>query len=171
MATVMDREHYLLVKQKYEGSKGDSTELFRAILSLAEASGMDALLACLERCVIEKRLQWLDRHLSVLPRSGNPLIDGYRIFYESYLGLSLPEDGQIVEATDDCLVTRWWNTCPTLEACKTLGLDTREVCRKAYHRPVEVFLSKIDPRLTFRRNYDALRPYAPYCEETIAIEP
>jgi hypothetical protein len=76
----------------------------------------------------------------------------------------------VVEATHSKLVTRWWNACPTLAACQKLGLDTREVCRKAYHRPVQVFLAKIDPRLRFDRNYAVLRPHAPYCEEIITLE-
>jgi len=120
--------------------------------------------------VIEKRLLWWDRNVKALKKIGNPLIDGYKIFYESYLGLSIPQDGKIVELTDRQLVTRWWNYCPTLEACQTLGLDTREICKKVYHKPVQVLLLKIDPSLRFKRNYDALRPYTPYCEEIIALE-
>jgi hypothetical protein len=68
----------------------------------------------------------------------------------------------VVEATHSRLVTRWWNECPTLAACQKLGLDTREVCRKAYHRPVQVFLAKIDPRLRFDRNYALVQKQLPY---------
>jgi hypothetical protein len=64
---------------------------------------------------------------------------------------------------------RWWNPCPTLEACVRLGLDTRTVCRQAYHQPVQVMLSRLDPRLRFERNYEALRPYVSYCEERIVL--
>jgi len=166
----MDEEYYQIVRQHYRSSRGDFTELFQTILSIASEIGLDRALACLERCVIEKRLSWLEGHLATLERSGDPLADGYRLFYEDYLGISVGGVGEVVEATDRRLVTRWWNDCPTLEACKQLGLDTREICRKAYHRPVQVFLSRIDPRLSFDRNYDALRPYAPYCEEIITLE-
>jgi hypothetical protein len=34
---------------------------------------------------------------------------------------------------------------------------------------VQVFISRIDPQLRFQRNYDALRPYTPYCEEIITL--
>jgi len=124
----------------------------------------------MERCVSEKRLAWLDGNLDRIEKTGNPVEDGYRIFYEEYLGISIPKDGEIVEKTDKKLVMRWWNYCPTLEACKKFGLDTRIVCKKAYHKPVQIFLSRINPKLRFDRNYDHIRPYAPYCEEIISLE-
>ena len=46
----------------------------------------------------------------------------------------------------------------------------REICKKAYHKPVQILLSEIDPRLRFRRNYHALRPYTPYFEEILMLE-
>jgi hypothetical protein len=166
----MDRAYYPVLKQKYESSRGDSTALFETVLSLAEKVGLDEVLACLEQCVTEKRLAWLDQHVATWEKTGHALADGYRLFYESYLGLSVPRHGQIIEATDARWVTRWWNDCPTLDACRKLGLDTREVCRKVYHRPVQLLLSRFDPRLKFERNYDALRPHAAYCEEIITLE-
>ena len=166
----MNEAYYQLVKSQHQSSRGDFTQLFQTILSVANEIGLDDALRYLERCIIEKRLSWFDGNLEAQERTGNPLTDGYRIFYEVYLGISAPEDGEIVEATGARLVTRWWNHCPTLEACKRLGLDAREVCRKAYHSPVQVFLSRIDPRLRFDRNYDALRPRASYCEEIITLE-
>jgi hypothetical protein len=166
----MSEKYHDLVDYLYINSGGDSTRLLQTTLSLADEIGWDTALGCLERCVIEKRLAWLDKNLGMLGRTGNPLLDGYKAFYEVYLGLSTPEHGEIVEATGRSLVTRWWNHCPTLEACRKLGLDTREICKKVYHEPVQVFLAQIDPRLRFARNYAALRPYAPYCEEIIILE-
>lgn len=163
-------EAYRRIRHIYRSSKSDHIWLFQTLLSEANEIGWDAALESLERCVIEKRLAWLDGHLGALDRSGNSLLDGFRIFYQDYLGISIEKDGEVVEATDIRLVTRWWNNCPTLEACKALGLDTRVICKKVYHKPVQVFLSKIDPRLKFDRNYTALRPYAPYCEELITLE-
>ena len=166
----MDSKYCQLVRRQYERSREDSIELFQTILSIAEEVGLDDALEYLQQCVIEKRSSWLDRNIMALEKTGNSLIDGYKIFYESYLGLSIPQDGEIIETTDRQLVTRWWNHCPTLEACQKLGLDTREICKKVYHKPVQVLLSKIDPKLRFKRNYAALRPYTPYCEEIIALE-
>jgi hypothetical protein len=163
-------EHYQLINQHYLNSKEDSTELFRAVLSVASEVGMDQALACLEQCVIAKRLAWLDNNLDRLERTDDPVFDGYRLFYEVYLGVSTPADGEIVERTGRKMVTRWRNRCPTLEACIKLGLDTREICRKVYHRPVQVFLSHINPKLRFERSYASLRPHTAYCEEIIVME-
>lgn len=166
----MNEKYYQLVKQKY-GNKGeDFTDLFRTLLSIANQIGLDKSLEYLEKCVSEKRLLWLNESLDNLEKTGNPVDDAYRIFYEIYLGISTPKDGEIVEKTDKKLVTRWWNYCPVLEVCKKLGLDTREICKKAYHKPVQVFLSKINPELKFDRNYDCLRPHTSYCEEIITLD-
>ena len=144
--------------------------LLRAVLDAAAGGSLDRPLACLEQAVTEKRLAWLRAHAGELPRTGDPVQDGFRAFYEGYLGLAVPGDGEIIGRSPQRLVSRWWNPCPTLEACLRLGLDTREVCGKAYERPVEAFLRGVDARLRFTRNYEALRPLAPYCEEIIRLE-
>jgi hypothetical protein len=166
----MEKELCQLIKNQYENSRGDSLELFKTILSVAAETGFEAALECLEECVSEKRSAWLERNEKNIERTGDPLVDGYKLFYERYLGLRIPRDGEIIEANDRRIVFRWWNPCPTLEACQALSLDTREICKRAYHRPVQIMLSKIDPRLRFQRNYDALRPQTTYCEESIEIE-
>ncbi|MDQ7822504.1 MAG: hypothetical protein RDV48_06880 [Candidatus Eremiobacteraeota bacterium] len=166
---VSDRDFDLIRKSYFEAGP-DHIPLFQAVLSAAEKKGLDSALMYLEECVTEKRLSWLEKNLPHLERTGDPLGDGFRIFYESYLGASLSEEGEVVEMTAARLCSRWRNRCPTLEACIALGLDTREICRKVYHRPVQAFLSKVDPRLRFDRNYEAIRPYAPYCEESISLQ-
>lgn len=158
------------IKEHYENSKGDATELFQTILSVADEIGLDEALAYLEACVTEKRLAWLEKNLEGLEQTDDPVLDGYRLFYEVYLGVSAPQDGEIVEHTARKMVARWWNHCPTLEVCQKLGLDTRQICRKAYHEPVQAFLMKLNPKLKFERNYEALRPHTAYCEEIITLE-
>ena len=165
----MDR-YYRQIRQQYLASSGEAVDLFQTILNLGEEIGLDRALGYLERCVIEKRTAWMAGRLPDLELSADAVSDGYRLFYEDYLGVSVPQDGVIVLQTAGQIVTRWWNHCPTLEACKALGLDTRDICKKAYHKPVEAFLGHIDPRLRFDRNYDCLRPQAPYCEEMIYLE-
>jgi hypothetical protein len=166
----MDARYYDLVNRCYRDAGGDFTELFHTVLAIGTEIGWDRAWGCLQQCVIDKRLAWLGKNLEALQRTGDPLLDGYRSFYEVYLGVSTPRDGQIVEATDRRLVTRWWNRCPTLEACTRLGLDTRVICKQVYQEPVQVFLSAVDSRLRFARSYEAIRPYAPYCEEIIMLE-
>jgi hypothetical protein len=166
----MDDTHYQRVKAKYDNRGKEHSDLFEAILSVAEETSMDTALECLERCAIESRTSWLDENLPHLERTADPIGDAYRIFYEAYLGISAPEEGEIVEQTPTRLVTRWWNRCPTLDACQQLGLDTREVCNKGYHKSVQLFLSRIDPRLRFERKYEALRPHSPYCVEILSLD-
>jgi hypothetical protein len=166
----MNEEYRQLIKYQYENSRGDSVNLFKTILSIAEETGLGKALSCFEQCVIEKRVLWLERNEQSLEKTGNPLLDGYKAFYERYLGLSIPRDGEIIEATERRMVFRWWNKCPTLEACVACGLDTRKVCKVVYHQPVQIILSRIDARLRFERNYDALRPHTEYCEESIELD-
>jgi len=166
----MEEEYYRVILGKYGNKERDIDELFKAILSISDEVGLQRALGYLERCVIEKRLAWLDERLDRMERTGDVVEDGYRIFYEEYLGIGVPRDGEIVEKTDRKMVMRWWNYCPVLEACKKFGLDTKMVCKKAYHRPVEVFLSRIHPKLRFDRNYEHIRPYLAYCEEIISLE-
>jgi len=169
--TISSRDkYYQLILEKYQSRESNFNGLFETVLSVGDEVGVERALGYLEKCVIEKRLAWLDGNLDEIERTGNVVGDGYRIFYEKYLGISIPKDGEIVEKTDKKLVMRWWNYCPTLEACKKFGLDTRVVCKKAYHNPVQIFLSRIHPKLRFDRNYERIRPYASYCEESISLE-
>ena len=158
------------IKTCYENSRGDSTNLFGEILRVSKEIGMDEALSILEGCVIEKRLAWAKAHLGEVEVTGNLVLDGYHWFYETYLGVSAPGDGEIIELSARRIVSRWWNPCPTLEACQKFGLDTRVICKKAYHRPVQEFLMQLHPDLRFERNYDCLRPHTTYCEEVIFIE-
>lgn len=166
----MKNEYYRVILKKYRNKQKDFGGLFQTVLAIAEEIGLEKALGYLERCVTEKRLAWLDERLDKMERTGDDVEDGYRIFYEEYLGISVPKDGEVVDKTDKKMVMRWWNYCPVLEACRKFELDTRTVCKKAYHKPVQIFLSRINPRLKFDRNYDSIRPYTPYCEEIITLE-
>lgn len=162
--------HYQRIKQLYSNLHGDSTELFQEILTAASEIGLEEALAYLEQCVMEKRTMWLQDNLGKPANENDPVTEGYKWFYEKYLGVSVPEDGEIVEHTDKRMVMRWRNPCPTLEACNQLGMDTRQVCKMAYEKPVEEFLKHIHPKLRFQRNYESIRPHTAYCEEIITLE-
>jgi hypothetical protein len=164
----MNEKHFLQIREKYR--TGNSRSLFLHILALEKEIGFDESLSLLEKCVSEKRQIWLEKELTPGLLSGDPVDNAYKLFYEGYLGASIPRDGEIVERAPDRLVMRWWNPCPTLQSCLELGLDTRMICRKVYHTPVQVFFSMIDPRLQFERNYECIRPYTPYCEEIISLQ-
>ncbi|MGE5140437.1 MAG: nucleoside deaminase, partial [Rudaea sp.] len=75
----------------------------------------------------------------------------------------------VIERSGHRVVFRSQNFCPTLEACRLLDLDTRQVCRLMTEEPMGRLLQELDGRLIFSRNYDHLRPYADSCEETISL--
>ncbi len=92
--------------------------------------------------------------------------DVYKLFYLDFLDTG--ENGcEIIELTEDKLVTRCRNPCPILEYAIQLGRDTREVCKHLSEGPCKYFLRKLDKKLVFKRNYDHIRPYEDSCEETI----
>jgi len=97
----MENKYYQGILEKYKNKESDFGELFQTVLSIGDEIGLEKALGYLERCVVEKRLAWLDERLD----------DAYRIFYESYLGISVPKDGEVVDKTDKKMVMRWWNYC------------------------------------------------------------
>ena len=163
-------EYYALIKEQYESAKGDFTQLFQTILTAADKIGWDKASGLPRTMCHRKKISLAGQKSRPTGPTDDGVLTGYRLFYEVYLGLSVPADGEIVEQTERKMVTRWWNHCPTLEICQRLGLDTPEICQQVYHRPVQAFLSKINPRLRFDRNYEAIRPYCAYCEEIISLE-
>ncbi len=87
--------HYERIKAEYQQSVGDFTQLYETLLATAEEVGLDQALAHLESCIIEKRLAWLDKHLAAFERTEDPVQDGYRLFYETYLGVSTPPTAKL----------------------------------------------------------------------------
>jgi guanine deaminase len=73
----------------------------------------------------------------------------------------------VVEENADEIIWLSGNPCPTLEACWQLTMDTRKVCRAAYEKSTQAFLSRLDPRLRFLRSYTEIRPFSPQCRERI----
>jgi guanine deaminase len=121
----------------------------------------------LERRVADKREAWFatPEGRSCLGKPATPR-SAFEALFFTYMGLS-PDDLPVVFESDDEIVWHSKNPCPTLEACIRSGLDTRKVCRAVYERPTQRFLSQIDPRLRFVRDYDMIRPHGAYCRERI----
>ena len=122
-------------------------------------------LRAIEAEVAGKRIAW---HKNKRTDGRQPLTPrkAYELLIIDYLGL--PED-QVRVVTESEKEITWLsvNPCPTLDACKELGLDTRKVCRAAYEKSTQSFLSQIDPELRFWRDYDEIRPHARHCKEKI----
>lgn len=117
--------------------------------------------------VTEKRIAWFrenyddtDEPNFWLPRRA------YELLLLEYMGLS-EEELPIVLETKAEIVWLSINKCPTLKACETLGLDTRQVCRAVYEKSTQAFLSQLDPQLRFLRSYEEIRPHSNHCREMI----
>ncbi|MCL5736000.1 MAG: nucleoside deaminase [Actinobacteria bacterium] len=144
-------------------------------------------LRAFEAEVRAKRLAWLDANLphqspdalggidagllvtgSTIPATAAPVTprQAYELLFRKYMGLNLAELPVVSESEKEITwLSR--NACPTLEACASLGLDTRVVCRAVYEKSTQAFLSRLDPRLRFIRDYNEIRPHAPHCREQI----
>lgn len=121
----------------------------------------------LEAEVARKRIAWVRQNRPY--GSGRNLISprqAFDLLFFDYMGLSR-EDLPVVLETDQEITWLSMNKCPTLEACKTLNLDTRLVCRAVFETPTQAFLNELDPQLKFVRSYEAIRPYAGHCQESI----
>jgi len=115
-----------------------------------------------------RRIKWIEKNLKDLRFEGNLIDQAYNIFYEEYFGFS-EKDMEIVERNEDRIITRWRHFCPSLEACKFLRLDPREVCKRSNERAVNDFMKSISPKLKFTRNIEKTRPHSEYCEEMIEV--
>lgn len=120
----------------------------------------------IEKAVSEKRLNWWVSHWELkIDRPVSPRYAFECLFYD-YMGIAR-EDLPILSESDNEITWASQNPCPTLEACNRLGLDTRNVCRQAYEKSTQTFISQLDPQLRFTRSYTEIRPYARICRESI----
>jgi tRNA(Arg) A34 adenosine deaminase TadA len=118
--------------------------------------------------ILKKRIEWFERNQQRFNCSENNLENAYKLLLEK-LEIS-PDQAPIVSKEENKIVFHSKNFCPTLEACKILELDTREVCKNLSEYHTEEFIRKLNPKLRFTRNYNRLRPYTRYCEEMIMLE-
>jgi len=121
----------------------------------------------IERETALKRRGWIEDNRSLLPGPGRATPrQAFELIFFTYMGL-LPGGLEVLSEDEDHISWRSRNPCPTLDACIKLGLDTRKVCRQAYEKSTQSFLSAIDPGLRFSRDYREIRPYADACQEEI----
>lgn len=121
------------------------------------------------RALLENRVEWFDKNEDVIRGRlrGTDVEKAYQLLL---MKLEIAgEDAPVVEKSNEKLVFHSTNRCPALDACEILGLDTRDICRRHSERATDGLIKKINPALTFSRNYERLRPLASYCEEIIAM--
>jgi tRNA(Arg) A34 adenosine deaminase TadA len=121
----------------------------------------------IEQEVAQKRIAWVTQNR---PAAGREVHTSPRQAFEAlffdYMGLPVDELPVLSETATE-IVWHSLNRCPTLEAAWRLGLDTRRICRAAYEKSTQAFLSQLDPQLRFLRSYEEIRPYANHCKEMI----
>jgi tRNA(adenine34) deaminase len=127
-------------------------------------------LRTIELETIRKRMAWIDGLPAPIRRTGATPRFAFETLFFRYMGLS-PDELPVIRESGEEIVWSSQNPCPTLEALRELGLDTRVVCRAAYEKSTQAFVSRIDPQLRFLRDYSALRPAAPGCVERIVRVP
>lgn len=114
-----------------------------------------------------RRVKWFKENHEKFEFIDNDILNsGYKLLLKRF---NITEDeAPVIKKSDREIVFHSKNFCPTLEACKILGLDTRIICRKLNENSTDTLIKQIDPRLRFSRNYKKLRPYTEYCEEMIS---
>lgn len=118
--------------------------------------------------VYVKRRQWLNDNAALISSlRGDDLERAYMLVL---LKLGIEEsDAPVVFKDSSRIIFHSKNSCPTLAACMALGLDTRVVCGRVLEKPTDLLVKRINPALHFSRNYEFIRPYAPFCEEIISF--
>ncbi len=120
----------------------------------------------IEKAVTEKRLNWWSAHPALKKRISVSPRDAFECLFFDYMGLK-KEDLPILSESENEITWASQNPCPTLIACQQLNLDTRRVCRQAYEKSTQAFISQMDPALRFVRSYTEIRPHAAICRESI----
>jgi tRNA(Arg) A34 adenosine deaminase TadA len=121
----------------------------------------------IEQEVAQKRITWVTENHPMISQQANPgPRQAFEALFFDYMGIR-PDELPVLSETNDEIVWRSLNPCPTLQAVQQLGLDTRQICRAAYEKSTQAFLSKFDPHLRFLRSYEEIRPYSNHCLERI----
>jgi hypothetical protein len=128
-----------------------------------------AALCILNEDAVQRRTAWFEENKHRFDFISNDLLDSaYRLLLARFDIAA--DQAPIAFKNDQKIIFHSQNFCPTLEACKILGLDTRFVCRHLNEDATNRLVQQIDPRLRFSRNYEKLRPYVAYCEEMICLD-
>lgn len=128
----------------------------------------DETLESLNVSTAESRIQWFKNNYDNFDFINEDILTSAYKLLVARFNIETDE-APISKRTDKKITFKSMNFCPTLEACKILGLDTRYICKKLNEKATDALVKQIDKRLTFTRNYDCIRPHSDYCEETISI--
>jgi tRNA(adenine34) deaminase len=116
-----------------------------------------------------KRLEWFTQSKDTFHFIGQNKPESAYFLLLHRFGIN-ENEAPIIEKSEKKVVFHSMNFCPTLEACKILGLDTRYICQRYNEGSTNSLVKQIDEALCFKRNYEKIRPYAEYCEELIVLD-
>lgn len=119
----------------------------------------------------KRRVDWFEENKEAVLETyiGLPLPEiAYRTIFLSHMGID-PQSSKFSWVSENKLRIESYNFCPYLEACLIVRLDPGWLCKAVGEPSIQKLCHLIDPRLKFSRNYRAIRPYQPYCEEFIEL--
>jgi len=127
----------------------------------------------LAELITKRRTTWIKEHLEeMLMKYPNlsPEEQAYRIVFFEHMGIN-PEHSRMIRISPTKIKIESYNFCPYLEACQTLNLDTRFVCKEIGEPSIQQMMKLINPKLRFSRNYTQVRPHnGTFCEEYIELK-
>jgi len=144
------------------------TEKLKKVVSRSKEIGEEKAFAELEKEIFKRDKEWFEKHKDNLSLKGTEVRKGFQLVLLKYMGLK-KEELLIMEETEKKITWHSYTFCPYLSAIKNLRLDTKKVCKLLTEKRVQVLLNLLNPKLRFSRNYEKIRPYEDYCEETIEL--
>jgi hypothetical protein len=123
----------------------------------------------LDAQITQRRLDWIEENLeTMLKKYGHlpPEEQAFNIIFFDHMGIN-PDHVKMTRISETKIRTDSYSFCPYLEACSSLNLDTKVVCKEMLEVSVKKMVKVIHPKLEFSRNYSNLRPYQDFCEEYI----
>lgn len=143
--------------------------LTQTIINLVKTLGKEKAAEIIKTTSSKKRVSWYRENKDKLELEGSTELErAFEIVLLKYIGCK-PDEVPIVKKSEKRIVWRSYNPCPVLEACKRLGIDMREFCKRAYELPASKFFEIINPHIRFGRDYGKIRLYTEYCEEFIEL--
>ena len=121
-----------------------------------------------DRDTAKKRLEWWEKNKDRIVLEGSEVRKAFDLVFSNYMNVD-PNDILVIYEREKKIIWRSYNPCPYLEACKQLSIDTRIFCKEGHHECMNDIIRVVNPNLVFSRSYERIRPYYPYCEESIEL--
>ncbi len=122
--------------------------------------------------ITERRVKWMKNNLDEMKikYEGLPPEEmAYKIIFIEHLQVD-PAYSKVTRVSETRIRIDSYNSCPYLDACERVGLETKFVCREIGEQSFQEMIRLIHPKLKFGREYSNIRPFnKEYCEEYIEL--